>query len=85
MTERCVFCNEPIGPDDERTGRGETAAHSACADRALADDAHWDAIADASPPEEPATPARAGGCFAIVALVLVVAVVIAAASGFAPV
>ena len=87
MTDRCVFCGQPIGPDDERTGRGATAAHAACADRALADDAHWDEIAEASGADDasPAGPSpRSRGCLAIIAVVLVVALILAAATGFAP-
>jgi hypothetical protein len=41
----CVFCGQPIGADQPMVGRGPTAAHAGCADAALADDAHWDAIA----------------------------------------
>lgn len=41
----CVFCNHPIPPDEAITGRPPMAAHAACADAALADDRHWDAIA----------------------------------------
>lgn len=82
MMERCVFCGSPVGADDERTGRGAAAAHAACADRALTDDAHWDAIAEAEgDASSPATPAR-NAWLAIVALVLVIAVVVAAAVGF---
>lgn len=85
MTDRCVFCGNPIGPDAERTGRGEAAAHASCADHALADDAHWDAIADASGVDEaPDAAPRARGCLLLVALILVVSVVLAAAAGFAP-
>jgi hypothetical protein len=87
MMDRCVFCGQPIGADEERTGRGATAAHASCADRALADDAHWDAIALASGAGDDATerPAsRSRGCLAVIAIVLVGAIVVAAAAGFAP-
>ena len=87
MTDRCVFCGQPIGPGEERTGRGAATAHAACADRALADDAHWDEIAEASGADDasPSGPApRSRGCLAIIAVVLVVALILAAATGFAP-
>jgi hypothetical protein len=63
------------------------AAHAACADRALADDAHWDAIAGASevedePDERHAAP-RARGCLLAIALLVVVALIVAASNGFA--
>ncbi|HEX6139819.1 MAG TPA: hypothetical protein VF013_05050 [Candidatus Limnocylindria bacterium] len=44
----CVFCGRPIDPDEPSTGRGEIAAHAACADAALADEGHWEAIAAAN-------------------------------------
>jgi hypothetical protein len=76
MPDTCVFCGRPIEPDQERSGRPPHAAHAACADAALASDAHWDAIASASgdtapaepPPEEaPAQERRAGpGCLVLV-------------------
>jgi len=44
----CVFCGRPIGPEEEAAGRGSIAAHASCADAALADDAHWDAISEAT-------------------------------------
>jgi hypothetical protein len=86
MTDRCVFCGNPIGPDEARTGRGASAAHAACADDALGDDAHWDEIARASGVDEtPAAPSgRSRGCLTVVAIVLIVAVALAAAVGFAP-
>jgi hypothetical protein len=40
----CVFCGEPIGPGEEVAGRAPMAAHAACADAALTDDEHWDAV-----------------------------------------
>ncbi|MEO8510701.1 MAG: hypothetical protein ABI534_05610 [Chloroflexota bacterium] len=85
MTDRCVFCGDPIGADAERTGRGAMAAHAACADRALADDAHWDAIAGASEVEDDERPAapRARGCLLVIALLVVVALIVAASNGFA--
>ena len=89
MTDRCVFCGNPIEADAERTGRGAMAAHAACADRALADDAHWDAIAGASEvqgeetDEREAPPRTARGCLLAVALLVVVALIVAASNGFA--
>jgi hypothetical protein len=87
MTDRCVFCGEPIGADADRTGRGATAAHAACADRALADDAHWDAIAEAGAvdqePDERDEAPRARGCLLAIALLVVVALIVAASNGFA--
>ncbi len=43
--DRCAFCGQLIGPDEPKSGRGETAAHVACADAALGDDRFWDRIA----------------------------------------
>ena len=89
MTDRCVFCGNAIETDAERTGRGAMAAHAACADRALADDAHWDALAGASeveeeePAERQAAPPAARGCLLLVALLVVVALIVAASNGFA--
>lgn len=45
IVEQCVFCGRPIGPDEPRVGRGESAAHAACADAALGDESFWDRIA----------------------------------------
>lgn len=45
MTETCVFCGRPIAADEPRVGRGETAAHAACADAALADERGWERLA----------------------------------------
>ncbi len=42
--ETCVFCGKPIEADEPRVGRGESAAHTACADSALRDDRYWDAV-----------------------------------------
>lgn len=69
----CVFCGEPIGPGEETAGRAPMAAHATCADAALADDAHWDAVNAASPGEEepggdagrPAPVSRQAGCLLI--------------------
>jgi hypothetical protein len=41
----CVFCGRPIAGDEPVAGRPPMAAHAACADAALADDRHWDAVA----------------------------------------
>jgi hypothetical protein len=67
----CVFCGEPIGPGEEAAGRAPMAAHAACADAALADDAHWEAISagspdggDVGPEERPHPPGRRAGCLA---------------------
>jgi hypothetical protein len=74
----CVFCGRPIGADEPSSGRPPMAAHAACADAALADDHHWDAVAratpepelDDEPAEEPDGGSRAtvreGGCLALV-------------------
>jgi len=81
----CVFCGQPILHDDEVVGRGDGVAHVACADRALADDAHWDRIAEQSGEAEPEAedearrPAPAAttgrtGCVVLVALVALPAV-----------
>jgi hypothetical protein len=42
----CVFCGQTIAPDEPMAGRPPMAGHAACADAALADDRHWDAVAD---------------------------------------
>jgi hypothetical protein len=62
----CVFCGGPIGPGEEAAGRAPMAAHAACADAALADDEHWDAISAGAPLGEtsdagPDTEASPGG------------------------
>lgn len=63
----CVFCGEPIEPDQPSVARPPMAAHAACADAALADDAHWDAIAEREGEAEPGTADRRGraGCLAL--------------------
>ena len=87
----CVFCGEPIGDDEPTAGRPPMAAHAACADAALADDAHWDRVAAATPEPDadaagdaaPATNAgsgsRGGGCLTVVvgAILPVVPVLVA--------
>jgi hypothetical protein len=45
----CVFCGAVIGADEPMSGRPPMAAHPACADAALADDRHWDAVAGTEP------------------------------------
>jgi hypothetical protein len=67
----CVFCGRAIEPGEEAAGRPPMAAHASCADAALADDRHWEAIAartpepaDAPAPES-APSRRAAGCFAL--------------------
>lgn len=81
----CVFCGAPIAPDEEMSGRPPHAAHARCADAALADDRHWDAVAAATaggsgdPADQPAdsqgtatAPAGGrGGCLGLVALGLI--------------
>jgi hypothetical protein len=52
----CVFCGRPILPDQARSGRGDAAAHTECADRALADDRYWDAIASQKGDQAPEAP-----------------------------
>jgi hypothetical protein len=52
----CVFCAQPIGSGEEVTGRPPHAAHARCADAALADDRHWDAVAAASGDVEASEP-----------------------------
>jgi hypothetical protein len=44
----CVFCGARIEPGEEMSGRPPHAAHARCADAALADDRHWDAVAAAT-------------------------------------
>lgn len=78
----CVFCGQPIDPGQEAAGRAPMAAHASCADAALADDAHWDAISQAddrnSPDGDAGQPAtRSAGCLAAaLAAVVVLALVI---------
>jgi hypothetical protein len=85
----CVFCGKPIEPGEPAAGRPPMAAHAACADAALADDAHWDRVAAAAPEPEtgdaPPQPSqrggRAGGCLTLllsVAVALVAAVTLIA-------
>jgi hypothetical protein len=80
----CVFCGRAIDPDEPTSGRPPMAAHAACADAALADDRHWDAVAGASPsadetpdaPSEPAPTERRSGCLALVALAVLALLVL---------
>ncbi len=58
--DRCAFCGQLIGPDEPKSGRGESAAHVACADAALADDRFWDRIAAGVGDTAPAEGARGG-------------------------
>jgi len=81
----CVFCGEPIEPGEEAAGRAPMAAHAACADAALADDAHWEAIDAAGTEGEGHIPdsgsvARAG-CLGVVALIAIAFAVARRASG----
>ena len=78
----CVFCGRAISAEEAIVGRPPSAAHQACADAALTDDRHWDAIAAASgdteaADEEPAqattTGARRAGCLSVLAAALLVA------------
>jgi hypothetical protein len=55
----CVFCGRPILPTEEASGRGDAAAHTACADRALADDRYWDAVASQKGEQAPEAPGGA--------------------------
>jgi hypothetical protein len=72
----CVFCGQPIAEGEPTAGRPPAAAHVACADRALTDDSHWDAIAVSSGDrmeDEGAEPASLrAGCLtgALVAVVI---------------
>lgn len=78
----CVFCGQPIQPDQPTAGRPPMAAHATCADAALTDDAHWDRVAAATPEPDadasadvaPATHggsgARGGGCLALLVAAL---------------
>jgi hypothetical protein len=80
----CVFCGEPIDPGEEAAGRAPMAAHAACADAALADDAHWEAI-DAAGTEgeshEPdAPPSGRAGCLAALALLVISLLLLMAAT-----
>lgn len=66
-SEICTFCGRPIEPGQARVGRGETAAHAACADAALADEGRWERIAgglgeppSAAEPGPSTTPSGAG-------------------------
>jgi hypothetical protein len=60
------------------------AAHAACADAALADDRHWDAVAGANPqPEEAGEPTsgppkaeRRSGCLTVGVIVLLSALLV---------
>jgi hypothetical protein len=81
----CVFCGKPIGEGEPTAGRPPAAAHAACADAALTDDRHWDAVAassgepiDDEVSQEPA--ARRSGCLAIA---LLTGVAIAVLTSFA--
>jgi hypothetical protein len=76
----CVFCGRAIGADEPSSGRPPMAAHAACADAALADDRHWDAVAGASPQPEtdggaaespPDAKRRSAGCLTLAAMALV--------------
>ncbi len=85
--ERCVFCGNPIGPDEPAVGHGESAAHASCADAGLGDERLWDGIAIAVGDGAPAQaddgsaspggqgPPAAGrtGCVMLAALLLAVA------------
>jgi hypothetical protein len=77
----CVFCGRPIGEGAPTAGRPPSAAHAACADAALTDDRHWDAIAAASGEpisdevgSEPA--AQRSGCLAVALLIGVVMAIV---------
>ena len=88
MASECVFCGEALGEGTPIVGRPPRAAHAACADAALGDDAHWDAVATASgvddragdevpPAEDPArATARGAGCATISSVVVASAMAI---------
>lgn len=61
----CIFCGHRIQPGEASVGRGETAAHAACADAAFADEGRWERIAgglgDSGPAVEPAAPKGVSG------------------------
>jgi len=76
----CVFCGKPIGDGEPVAGRPPAVAHAACADAALTDDRHWDAIAASSGEqvEDEASSeqaAKRSGCLAV-ALVSAVAIAV---------
>lgn len=87
MTARgrvCVFCARAIQPGEELTGRGDASAHAECADRALADDRYWDAVAAQKghePAGDPGRGASAGerraGCMALLVAVGLAALIAA--------
>ncbi|HEX6128299.1 MAG TPA: hypothetical protein VF071_04675 [Candidatus Limnocylindria bacterium] len=85
----CVFCGQPIAAGEETAGRAPMAAHAVCADAALADDEHWDAIsagtgsgsASSGEPDAGSTTARRLGCLAITLLAVLVALVAVPALG----
>ena len=69
-----MFCGKPIGEGEPVAGRPPAAAHAACADAALTDDRHWDAIAASSgePTDEDVgtkSAARRTGCLTIALVV----------------
>ena len=60
-SEICTFCGRPIRPGAVSVGRGETAAHAACADAALADESRWERIAGGhGEPPSTSEPSSAG-------------------------
>ena len=78
----CVFCGRVLGADEAMVGRPPSAAHQVCADAALTDDRHWDAIAAASgdteaadeePTQTTPTGARRAGCLSVLPALLVAA------------
>ena len=87
----CVFCDRPILSGEATSGRPPMAAHAACADAALADDRHWDAIAErgsAPGDEEPAIDGgdaarREAGCLGSIIAVAVAVVVLVAGAALA--
>jgi hypothetical protein len=78
----CVFCGAPIEAGEEMSGRPPHAAHARCADAALADDRHWDAVAAATgddqatgegdqaagAPPSAGTPGSRAGCLGLIVL-----------------
>lgn len=81
----CVFCGLAIGADEETVGRGSATAHASCADSALADDVHWDHIAEQSGETDAAAdegdgrasdaaPTGRAGCLALSLLPIAIAI-----------
>jgi hypothetical protein len=78
----CVFCGLPIRPGEAVAGREPMAAHATCADAALADDSHWDAISaaggEANDTSEPDAATTRGGCLGAAVLALALGLLLVA-------